>query len=188
MAVHRRRRRHAWVLTAVIGCTALAACSSTAKPAAGPTLTASTTSTTTVAQLDATIISSWQAAGQASLAAAKDPTDSALITLLVDYFTGPELSFLDTQYTTNAADGLKTVGTVNRGNPRVVSLTATQAVIVSCETDGLALVHAATGQPLPGPTGNTTPTPAGVKATMTLTPSGVWKESALEEHRNEKSR
>jgi hypothetical protein len=130
-----------------------------------------------VTQVEATIISRWQAAEQASTAAAKDPTNQTLILILDDYFADPELSFLRTQYTANASDGLKTVGTVDRGDPRVQNLIATQAVIVSCETDASALVYAATGKPLPGPTGDTTPTPAGVRATMTLQPSGLWMVS-----------
>lgn len=132
----------------------------------------STTSTTTVAQA---ILSQWRAAQDASLVAAKEPTNQGRITLLVDYFVDPELSFLRSQYAARARDGLKTVGSEDLGNPRVEALTTTQAVVVTCGTDSLAVVNAATGKPMPGPAGDPTPTPAGIRATLLLQPSGVWK-------------
>jgi hypothetical protein len=111
------------------------------------------------------------------VAAAKDPGNQALVTLLADYFVDPALSFQRTEDAAYARDGLTNIGDIDFGSPRVESMTQLQAVVVSCETNRLALIHKATGQPVSGPTGNTTPVANGVKATMVLTPSGIWKLS-----------
>jgi hypothetical protein len=111
------------------------------------------------------------------MAAAKDPANPGQILLLDNYFADPELAFLRKQYAANARDGLKTVGTLDLGNPRVESLGPSQAHVVSCETDSLAMINAGTGKPVAGSAGDPTPTPAGVRATLLLTPTGVWKVS-----------
>jgi hypothetical protein len=157
-----------------------AACGSSKAQSIAPTTTSTHSvapSTTTAAQVQAMIISQWRAAQQASLAAAKDPASSGQILLLDNYFADPELAFLRKQYAANARDGLKTVGTLDLGTPRVESLGPSQAYVVSCETDSLAMINGVTGKPVAGSAGDPTPTPAGVRATLLLTPSGVWKVS-----------
>ena len=178
----RRRHERRSSLTALAALTAIAvlsACSSSkTKPiGAGPNSTAATTSTTTVAQVQAAIISQWRAAEEASVAAAKDPGNPSRIVLLVDYFVDPALAFLRTQYAANARDGLITMGDADNGTPAVKSMTASTAVVVSCVTNRLVLVYKATGKPFPGKAGDPTPVPNGITSTMVLTPSGVWKLS-----------
>lgn len=74
------------------------------KPDAATTSTVATaTSTTTVAELQETIVGRWRAAQQASVAAAMDPSNQALLALLSDYFA----NFLLIQYGDYASDGLK---------------------------------------------------------------------------------
>ena len=58
-------------------------------------------------------------------------------------------------------------------------MTGANAIVRSCETNRLALVNKATGKGLPGSVGSTDPVLNGVRSTMVLTPSGVWKESML---------
>jgi hypothetical protein len=168
------------VAMVAVGCSA-----SNVKPVGSPrsavtgvssTTTVPTTSTTSVAQVESAILTQWRAAEEASVAAAKDPGGTAK-DLLVDYFVDPALSFLQTQYAAYARDGLTNVGDIDNGQPRVKSLTASEAVVVSCETNRLALTVVATGKPFPGKAGDPTPTLNGVTATMVLTPSGVWKLS-----------
>jgi hypothetical protein len=157
----------------------LAACSSSgAKPVASrSTLPPATTSTTSRAQLEQTVVSQWTAAERASVAAAKDPGGPE-VELLVDYFVDPALSVLRAQYAAYARDGLTNTGDIDLGQPRVDSLTAAQAVVVTCATNHLQLLHKATGQPVAGKAGDPTPTPNGIRSTMVLTPSGVWKGSS----------
>jgi hypothetical protein len=168
---------------AVLAC---AACSSNGgKHLVSPpasTLPVSSTGITTEAQLEATILSDWMAAERASTAAAKDPTGSEVL-LLVDHFVDPALSFLRTQYAANARDGLIAVGDIDPGQPRVANVSSTQAVVTSCATNSLQLVYRASGKPFPGKAGDPTPTPNGIRATMTLAPSGVWKvmQSSVED-------
>jgi hypothetical protein len=175
------RRQHRWVTVAMLAMLLIsAACGSSKAQSIAPTTASAHSvapSTTTAAQVQAMIISQWRAAQQASLAAAKDPANPGQVLLLDNYFVDPELSFLRTQYAARARDGFKTVGSEDLGNPRVESLTATQAVVATCGTDSLAIVNAATGKPMPGPAGDPTPTQAGVRATLVLQPSGVWKVS-----------
>jgi hypothetical protein len=152
----------------------LISCSSaSSKSAAKPR---GTTSTSSRAQLEATILSQWQAAERASVAAAKDPAGQE-VQLLVDYFVDPALSFLRTQYAAYARDGLTNVGDIEPGQPHLVSATATQAIVATCATNRLQLIFKATGKPFPGKAGDATPTPNGIVATLVLAPSGVWKVS-----------
>ena len=141
--------------------------------------TSAATTITTLAQVQAVIISQWVAAERNYVAVSKDPAgpDQAK---LVDYFIDPELSFLRTQFAARARDGLVDVGDLDLGQPRVVSMTASQAVVTSCETNRLQLIQKATGKPFPGKAGDPTPTPNGIRATMILEPSGVWKLSTVD--------
>jgi hypothetical protein len=163
----------------------LSACSSSkARPlGSGPTSTVPTTSTTTVAEIQATILSQWSAAEDASVAAARDPGNQTLIALLDNYFLDPALSFQRNEDAAYARDGLTNVGDIDNGTPRIESMTASQAVVVSCTINRLALVNKATGKGVPGVAGNPAPMQNGVRSTMVLTPSGVWKlsSSALQE-------
>jgi hypothetical protein len=134
-----------------------------------------TTSTTTVAQAQAAVLADWRAAEEAAVTAAKDPTGPGVL-LLSGYFVDPQLSFLTNQYEKRAHDGIIDIGTLDLGQPRVESMTATQAVVVSCETDALMVIFKATGKPLAGIAGKG-PMPAGIRATLALAPSGVWKIS-----------
>ena len=178
----RRRSMGRWgVASVVIAVAGLSACSSSgSRPSGvGPVTTAAaTTSTTTEAQLDASIVSQWLAAERASVAAAKDPGNQALVTILVDYFVDPALSFQRNEDAAYARDGLTNVGDIDNGSPRVLSLTASQAVVSSCTTNRLALIYKATGKPVPGTAGDPAPTQNGVRSTMVLTPSGIWKLSS----------
>jgi hypothetical protein len=164
---------------------AVSACSSGKPKPVGsvPTSTVATTSSTTVAQVQASILSQWRSAEEASVAAAKDPGNQALVTLLADYFVDPALSFQRTEDAAYARDGLTNVGDIDNGTPRVESLTGSQAVVVSCTVNRLALVNKATGKGVPGVAGNPAPMQNGVRSTMVLTPSGLWKlsSSALQE-------
>jgi hypothetical protein len=158
-----------------------AACRSPNAQSIAPTTTSThpvAPSTTTVAQVQAAIISQWRSAEEASVAAAKDPGNPGRIVLLDDYFVDPALSFQRINDAAYARDGLTNVGDIDNGAPRVESMTATQAVVVSCTTNRLALVYKTTGKPFPGSAGDPTPTHNGIRSTMVLTPSGVWKLSS----------
>lgn len=155
-----------------------ASCSSgsTPKPVAVPTTIAATTSTTSLAEAQAVILTAWRTALDANEAAAKDPTGGAVL-LLSDYFVDPELSFLRTQYAVRDQEGFVDIGTLDLGQPRVESMTSTQAVVVSCETNALQMISAATRKPVSGLAGSATPTSFGVKTTLTVAPDGTWKVS-----------
>lgn len=161
----------AFVVSLVVGaCTA-----GGAKPLGAASTVATTTSTTTAAQLQAAIVGQWLLAQQTLAALQKDPTASAQVLLLADYVTEPLLSFSRNQFAARARDGLADLGTIDFGHPRVVTMTASQATVVSCVNDGFALVVLATGKPLAG----TNPNPA-LEATtsmMVVDPSGTWKLS-----------
>jgi hypothetical protein len=153
------------------------ACSSGAAKSLPPTSGASApsvSSTTSRSQLEATILSRWIAAERASVAAAKDPSGPEVL-LLENYYADPALSFLRGQYDANARDGLVAVGDIDPGQPRLVNMGPAQAVIFSCATNRLQLIFKATGKPVAGKSGDATPTPNGIRATMDLAPSGVWK-------------
>jgi len=157
----------------------LVACG-TARPRADQTTTtiAPTTSTTTVQQVDEIIVARWAAAYNASLAAAKDPGSSALIASLSDYFTGSALTELLQTYSAYVRAGLTSVGTIDLGSPHVVGTPSQTAIVHSCATNKLALVYAATGKPVPGSAGSSTPEPNGVISTMQMSPSGLWMVSS----------
>jgi hypothetical protein len=158
---------------------ALSACSTSNPKAIGPPPTvATTTSTTTVAQRDAAILARWTEAYRASIAASKDPTSPGLIAVLSDYFSDSSLSQLLATYGAYARDGLTSVGDIDLGKPTVVSVDGATAIVRSCAVNRLALVYVATGKPLPGPVGSTSPVPNGVKSTLKLAPDGFWKISA----------
>ena len=108
------------------------------------------------------------------MAAAKDPSGPATL-LLVDYFVDPALSTLKQQYAGLVRDGFTTIGSLDLGQPRLLSVCDSQAVVVTCATNSLHLIMKATGKPVPGRAGDPTPTPNGIRATMVLMPSGVWK-------------
>jgi hypothetical protein len=95
---------------------------------------------------------------------------------LTDYFVDPELAYLTKQYVARALDGIVDIGTLDLGKPRVESMTGTKAVVVTCGVDGLMVIFKATGKPLAGLAGMG-PMPTGIRATLVLTPSGVWKIS-----------
>jgi hypothetical protein len=158
-------------LASVIGCSSGAAKS---LPPASATGAQSTSPTTSLAELRAAILARWTAAERASVAAAEDPSGPAAL-LLVDYFVDPALSTLKQQYAGLERNGMTTVGSLDLGQPRVVSVNATQAVVVTCATNSLHVIVKETGKPIPGRAGDATPTPNGIRATMVLTPSRVWK-------------
>jgi hypothetical protein len=124
----------------------------------------------------ATIISRWLAAERAITESSKDP-GGPQHALLVDYLVDPQLSYLRNQLAADARDGLVDIGEFDPGQPRVETASASQAVVVSCATNRLQLIFKATGKPLPGKAGDPTPALNGIRSTMVLTPSGVWKMS-----------
>jgi hypothetical protein len=97
------------------------------------------------------------------------------VLLLVDYFVDPALSTLKQQYAGLERNGLTTIGSLDLGQPRLLSVSDTQAVVLTCATNSLHVIVKATGKPIPGRAGDPTPTPNGIRATMLLTPSRVWK-------------
>lgn len=167
-----RRCAGVLVLVVVMGCSG-AGVKRVVSPKASPT-----TSTTTVAETEAVIVAQWRAAENASVAAAKDPSNPALLTLLADYMVDPALSFQRNEDTSYARDGLTNVGEIDNGTPRVVSMSVSTAVVSSCTTNRLALIYTATGKPFPGSAGNPAPIQNGVRSTMIVSPSGTWKLSS----------
>jgi hypothetical protein len=158
---------------------ALSACSTSNPKAIGPPPTvATTTSTTTVAERDAAILARWTEAYRASIAASKDPTSPGLIAVLSDYFSDSALDTLLSSYAAYARDGLTSVGDIDLGKPSVVSVDGSTAIVVSCEVNRLGVIYVKTGMPLPGAVGSTAPVLNGVRSTLTIAPSGLWKVSS----------
>jgi hypothetical protein len=157
---------------------AVAACSSGgAKPAGtGRTALQSTTTATSRDQTAAAILSQWLAAEKVITASSKDPGGQEEL-LLTDFLVDPQLSFLRTQLDANARDGLVDIGDFDPGKPKLENLNGSEALVISCATNRLQLVHSKTGQPVPGKAGDATPTLNGIRSTMMLTPGGIWKLS-----------
>ena len=180
-----RRRWSSWpvgvVSALVVVVLSAGGCSSGGgKPVVAPSTVATTSTTTSVSELDALLVSRWTAAYQASLAAAKNPKSAGLIALLSDYFSGDALNSLLSTYGGYARDGLTSVGGIDFGQPSVLSVAGSTAVLRSCTVNRLALVYSATGTPVPGSSGSEAPVSVGLQSTMTLSPSGLWKVSAAE--------
>jgi hypothetical protein len=173
----RGRRRRRLVASGLLVAWAVAACSSSgAKPAeARPP---STTSSTAASQVEATIASLWQNAEAAWVTAARNPAASAPNLLLDDYYADPELSFLKQQLAARKRDGLFSRGDIDEVQTHVVGAGRSQATVVACEVNHLQLLRP-NGQPFPGTAGDPTPTPDVARATVVLTPSGVWKVSSV---------
>ena len=144
-----------------------------------PTVAPTNTTGTTAADPQAVVLARWLAAEKAIVAATYDPAGPAQ-GALIDYFVDPELSMLRTYYAAMARDGLTATGDIDHGHPQVKSMTATEAVVVSCKTNRLVLISKATGKPVPGKAGDPTPVLNGVTSTMVLTPGGAWKESTTQ--------
>jgi hypothetical protein len=161
----------------------VAACTSSSAKTAGPHKTATTSSsttvasasTTTVAELQTAIVGQWRLAQETLAALQRDPTAGGQNLLLADYVTEPLLSYSRRQFAARARDGLADIGSIDFGAPRVTSVTGSQAIVVSCINDGLALIVKATGKPFPGT--NPNPQLEGTTSTMVQSPSGVWKLS-----------
>lgn len=172
LAMGTRRSWVCWLVGVVMVSMVAGACSSGGSNPVGAPSTIATTSTTTQAELQSSIVSQWLLAQQSLTALQRDPTSQAANLLLADYVTEPLLSYSRTQFAARAQDGLADIGTISFGQPRVTSVSGSQATVVSCINDGLALIVKATGKPFPGTDPNAEL--ERTTSTMLLSPSGEW--------------
>jgi hypothetical protein len=116
------------------------------------------------------VIAAWLASQRAFETAAftADPSEPALAATTID----PQLSSTRALLEKMHAAGQIARGTRHYGKPEVLALQGDQAIVQSCDYDTEIAVWAASGQPVPGVTGQVAHEL--VNSTMELTGSG-WK-------------
>lgn len=128
---------------------------------------------TTVSGRDQQIVQGWKAAEEAFYTAAytNDAAAPALAATMVD----PALSQARQFLLSAKYDGYVGRGTFSLGQPRVISVSDSTAIVESCVYGGVVEVDAATGKPAPAPFG--TASEETVRSTLLRASPGPWKIS-----------